>query len=323
MTKPRLLLTRHLPDAVEQRAAALFEALTAREEAPVDAARLLTAAQGCDGLLVTAADRLGAAVIERLPASVKIIATFSVGHEHIDTAACAARDITVTNTPDVLTDATADIALLLILAASRRAHEGETLVRSGGWTGWTPTQLMGVQITGRRLGLYGMGRIGQATARRARAFGMAIHYHNRRPLPPEAEQELGATYHATAESLLAVADVLSLHAPAGPETNGFLNAARLALLPPDAIVINTARGSLVEDEALIAALRSGRIAAAGLDVFAGEPNLDPRYRSLPNCFLLPHLGSATRETRTAMGMRALDNLEAFFAGKVPPDRVSP
>ncbi|MFD2262690.1 2-hydroxyacid dehydrogenase [Lacibacterium aquatile] len=320
--KPRLLITRHLPDAVEARAARDYDATFSTDAAPVTADKLLEAASGHDGLLITGSDKMTAAVVERLPASVKIIATFSVGYEHIDVAACKARGIIATNTPDVLTDATADIALLLMLGASRRAYEGEQAVRTAAWKGWMPTQLLGIQVTGKRLGLYGMGRIGQATARRAKAFGMEIHYHNRRPIDPAIEKELGATYHATAESLLKVSDVLSLHAPAGPETNGFLNAERIELLPPKAIVVNTARGTLIDDDALISALKSGRLMAAGLDVFAGEPNIDPRYRSVTNSFLLPHLGSATLETRNAMGFRALDNLDRFFQGSEPGDRIA-
>lgn len=320
--KPRLLITRHLPVDVEARAAQDYQATFSTDEAPVTADKLISAAAGHDGILITGSDKMTAAVVERLPASIKIIATFSVGYEHIDVAACKARGIIATNTPDVLTDATADIALLLMLGASRRAYEGEMAVRTAAWKGWMPTQLLGVQITGKRLGLFGMGRIGQATAQRAKAFGMEIHYHNRSRLPAEIEQSLGATYHETAEGLLAVSDVLSIHAPAGPQTNGFLNTARIEMLPPRAIVINTARGTLIDDEALISALKSGRLMAAGLDVFAGEPNIDPRYRSLPNTFLLPHLGSATIETRNAMGFRALDNLDRFFKGEEPSDRIA-
>jgi lactate dehydrogenase-like 2-hydroxyacid dehydrogenase len=254
-----------------------------------------------------------------LPDRVRVLATFSVGTDHIDLAAAKARGLIVTNTPDVLTDATADIALLLILGAARRASEGERLIRADAWTGWTPTQLMGTHIGGKRLGLIGMGRIGQAVARRARAFGMTIHYSNRKRLPPELEE--GAVYHADPDALLAVSDVLSLHFPATAETRHWLNAERIARLPPGAILINTARGTVVDDRAVVAALRDGRLAAAGLDVFENEPNLFAEYRDLPNSFLLPHLGSATVETRNAMGFKALDNIDAVLSGREPPDRV--
>jgi lactate dehydrogenase-like 2-hydroxyacid dehydrogenase len=207
-----------------------------------------------------------------------------------------------------------------MLGAARRASEGELLVRSATWKDWSPSFMVGLQVTGKRFGVVGMGRVGQVTARRARGFGMEIHYHNRRRLDPDAEA--GAIYHESLEDLLCCCDVLSLHCPATPASQGLLNAERLALLPPDAIVVNTARGALVDDEALIAALTSGQIAAIGLDVYNNEPNIHPGYRELSNAFLLPHIGSATRETRDAMGFRALDNMDAIFAGKEPGDRVA-
>lgn len=317
---PALLVSRRLPEAVEKRAAGAYDARLNATDEPYDGVRLAALAAGCEGLLICAADRLDAATIAALPASVRIAATFSVGTDHIDLAAARQRGLVITNTPDVLTEATADIAVLLMLGAARRAGEGERLVRSGAWDGWRPTQMMGTQVTGKRVGILGMGRIGRAFAARARAFDMQVHYTNRTRLPPALEA--GAVFHADPEAMLPQVDFLSLHAPATPETQGFLNARRIELLPPGAIVINTARGALVDDRALIAALRSGRIAAAGLDVFANEPKLDPDYRTLDNAFLLPHLGSATVETRNAMGFRALDNLDAFFAGKTPPDQVT-
>jgi len=320
VSKPSLLLTRHLPDAVEARAGRDYRATFNPQDTPLAGPELTARAAGMDGVLCAAGDRFDAATIAALPESVRIVATFSVGTDHIDLAAAQARGLVVTNTPDVLTDATADIAMLLMLGAARRASEGERMIRDGRWTGWTPTQLMGTHLGGKRLAILGMGRIGRAVAQRARAFGMSIHYFNRSRLAPELEQ--GATYHADAEELLAHADVLSFHWPATAETKHWLNAARIERLPQGAIVVNTARGTVVDDEALIAALRSGRIAAAGLDVFENEPNLNPAYRGLPNTFLLPHLGSATVETRNAMGFRALDNLDAFFAGQEPPDRVA-
>lgn len=321
-SRPVLLVTRRLPEAVEARAARDFDARLNPQDRALSGADIarLAAETGAAGILCTAGDRLDAAAIAALPEAVRIVATFSVGTDHIDLDAAKARGLIVTNTPDVLTDATADIALLLMLGAARRASEGERMIRAGAWTGWAPTQLLGTHLGGKRLGIIGMGRIGQAVAQRARAFGMAIHYSNRRRLP--AEQEAGAIYHADPEAMLAVCDVLSLHFPATPETTHWLNAERIERLPPGAIVVNTARGSVVDDEALIAALARGRLAAAGLDVFENEPNLHPGYRGLENAFLLPHLGSATVETRNAMGFKALDNLDAVFAGSAPPDRVA-
>jgi len=315
-----LLVSRRLPPMVEQRAADNYDARLNTDDVPYAAERLLALAEGADALLVCPGNTIDAALLGKLPSRVKIVATYSVGYDHIDVKAAAERGIVVTNTPDVLTDATADAAILLMLAAARRAGEGERLVRAGQWDGWKPTQLLGTHITGKRLGILGMGRIGQAVARRARGFGMTIHYSDIRRLSPEQEQ--GAVFHADPDALLGQVDVLSLHMPGGAETARFLNAARLAKLPKGAVVVNAARGTLVDDEALIAALRSGHIAAAGLDVYANEPKLHPGYRALDNAFLLPHLGSATVETRNAMGFRALDNLDAFFAGKTPPDKVA-
>ncbi len=220
----------------------------------------------------------------------------------------------------MLTDATADITLLCMLGAARRAWEAQDMLRRGAWTGWTPVQLMGSHLGGRRLGILGMGRIGRAVASRARSFGMTIHYHNRSRLSPELEE--GAVFHETPEALLQVSDAIPLNAPATPETENFLNAERIELLPEGAIVINTARGNLVDDTALIAALRSGRVRAAGLDVFRGEPAVDPGYFTLENAYLLPHLGSATLETRNAMGLCCLDNLDVYFGGREPPNRIA-
>jgi lactate dehydrogenase-like 2-hydroxyacid dehydrogenase len=314
-----ILVSRRLPPEVEQRAARSYSARLNTDDVAYSADRLVELAAGADGLLVCPGNTVDAALIARLPATVKILATYSVGYDHIDVKAAAGRGLVVTNTPEVLTDATADTAILLMLAAARRAGEGERLLRAGKWDGWKPTQLLGTHISGKRLGILGMGRIGQAVARRARGFDMQIHYSDLRRLP--ATQEHGAIYHADPEALLPHADVLSLHMPGGADTLRFLNAARIALLPPGAVVVNSARGTLVDDDALIAALKSGRIAAAGLDVYANEPKLHAGYLGLENVCLLPHLGSATVETRNAMGFRALDNLDAFFAGKSPPDKV--
>ena len=317
--KPVVLVTRKLPDAVHKRLERDYEPRLNLEDRLYTGDDLVRLAEGADALLPCPTDKLTAAVIARLPDSIRIISTFSVGYEHIDTAAAKARGILVTNTPDVLTDATADIAMLLILGAARRAHEGERMVREATWSSWAPTGMLGVHVTGKRLGIFGMGRIGRAVAKRARGFDMEIHYSNRRRLGPDEEQ--GAIFHETAEDMLPRCDFLSINCPASAETHHWLNAARIRLLPKGAIVVNTARGTIVDDEALIAALKSGHLGAAGLDVFENEPNINPNYRPLTNAFLLPHLGSATVDTRNGMGFRALDNLDAFFAGKAPPDRV--
>jgi glyoxylate reductase len=259
-------------------------------------------------------------IIAKLPSSVKIVATFSVGYEHVDIAAARERDIAVTNTPDVLTDATADIALLLILGTARGAHWGHRMVREDKWTSFSVTAPLGYDVTGRRLGILGMGRIGQAVAKRAQAFDMELHYHSRRPVAPDLAR--GATYHADLDRMLPHCDFLSINCASTPQTRGIVNAALIAKLPDDAIIVNSARGDIVDDDALIAALVSGKLAGAGLDVFRSEPKIDSRYRTLDNVFLLPHLGSATRDTRIAMGMRAADNLDAFFAGRNPADLLT-
>jgi lactate dehydrogenase-like 2-hydroxyacid dehydrogenase len=281
---------------------------------------LIALAQSAYAILPCHTEKLSADVIPRLPGSVKAIINFSVGVDHVDLAAAKARNIIVTNTPDVLADATAEIAMLLILGAARRASEGERLIRAGKWISWSPAFMVGRQVTGKRLGIVGMGRVGQVTAQRARGFDMTILYSNRSRLAPELEK--GATYYETVEAMLPHCDYLALHCPATPETRRLLNAERIALLPDGAIVVNTARGSVIDDDALVSALRAGKLAAAGLDVFNNEPgNIHPGYRELENTFLLPHIGSATFETRDAMGFRALDNLDAIAAGREPHDRV--
>lgn len=317
--KPSLLVTRAMPRDVTERIEQDYDGRLNADDSLWNRDELIARAAGCQGILCTSTEKMDAATIAALPAEVKIIATYSVGFEHIDLAAARGKGITVTNTPDVLTSATADVAMLLILAAARRAYEGERLVREDKWTGWKPNFLVGTEVTGKRLGIFGMGRIGEAVARRARGFDMTIHYSKRRRLP--AAQELGAVYHKTLEDMLPHCDFLSIHCPATPETHHILDREHLALLPEGAIVVNTARGSVVDDEALIEALKSGKVAAAGLDVFENEPRINPAYRDLPNTFLLPHVGSATVETRNAMGFKCLDNLDAFFKGEAPPDRL--
>src|SRR5215475_8390113 len=319
--KPRVLATRHFPPDVEARLAANFDAVLNPDDRLYDGPALIKASAGCDGIMCAAGDPLTAETIAGLAPSVRMIATFSVGYEHVDVAAAAKRKIVVSNTPDVLTDATADIAMLCMLGAARRAHEGTTMLRTHSWVGWEPRQLMGVHVTGKRLGILGMGRIGQALADRARAFRMTIHYSNRSRLKPDLEK--GAVFHAAPDDMLAHCDFLSINAPMTVETRKWVNAQRIARLPKGAIVVNTARGGVVDDEALIAALKSGHLASAGIDVFDGEPRIHQGYYGLQNAFLLPHMGSATVETRNAMGFKALDNLEAFLLrGQTPPDLVT-
>lgn len=317
MAKPVVLITRRLPAAIEARAAAEFDARFTASDAAV--ADVLTRAAGADAVLCCPGDRLDAAAIAALPDSVKVIATFSVGYDHIDVPAARARNIAVCHTPDVLSVATAECAMLLILAAARRAGEGERMVRASRWEGWAPTQLLGTQVSGRKLGIFGMGRIGRELARIARGFQMEVHYRDMARLP--AAMEAGAIFHDSDASFLPQCEVLSLHAPGGESTRHWLNAERIAQLPKGAVVANAARGPLVDDAALIAALRSGQVAAAGLDVYDGEPRIDPGYFELENVVLLPHLGSATTETRLAMGNMALDGIAAVLAGQRPGNLV--
>jgi lactate dehydrogenase-like 2-hydroxyacid dehydrogenase len=320
--KPRIVVTRRLPPRVEERLATLFEA----ELNPADT--LLTAdailarceAHRADGLLVCLSDSLSAGVIQRLPASLRVISTYSVGTNHIDLEAARARGMVVTYTPDATTEATADLAMLLLLAACRRAHEFQLQLRDGGWGAWNAWANLGTDPAGKTLGLVGMGRIGRAVAKRARAFGMDIAYHQRSRLSPELEA--GAVYHPTLEGLFQASAIVSLHTPSTDETKGFINRRSLSWLPDGAVFVNTARGDQVVDDDLIAALRSGKLAAAGLDVFAGEPNLDRRYLDLPNAYLLPHIGTSTVETRDRMGLDAIANLEDVFAGREPRWRVA-
>lgn len=316
-----VLVGRKLPDAIEARLTRDYDALLNPTDVLYGPDELVARSAQCDYILACHSERFDADTIGRLSDRVKAIVNFSVGYDHVDTAAAKARGIAVTNTPDVLNDATAETAMLCLLGAARRAGEGYDLVRSGGWKDWSPAFMVGTQITGKRLGIVGMGRVGRTLAKRARGFDMEIHYHNRARLP--ADMEEGAVFHESLETLLANADVLSLHCPNTPDTVGLLNAERIAMLPDGAIVVNTARGGIVDDAALIAALESGKLSAAGLDVFNGEPTgIHDGYRRLPNVFVLPHIGSATRETRHAMGERALDNLDALSTGKEPRDRVA-
>lgn len=319
MPKPVLLVTRRVPQAVEERAQREFTAHLNGNDRQLSQADLIAAAADADAILCTPTDKLDQPTITALPTRVKVLGTFSVGFDHIDIEAAKARGLVVCNTPNVLSVATAELAMSLILAAARRTGEGERLIRRKGWTGWEPVQLLGTQVSGRRLGIFGMGRIGRELARIARGFALEVHYHDLIEQPPE--HAAGAIYHRDEASFLAASEILSLHAPGGAATRHWLNAKRIAMLPKGAIVANAARGSLVDDAALIAALRSRHVAAAGLDVFDGEPHVNPGYLELENVVLLPHLGSATVETRNAMGYLALDGITAALAGKEFANRV--
>lgn len=318
--RPAVLVTRKLPQAVEERLARDYDTRFNRDDRVYSSDELIELATGAFAIIPCHTEKLDAGVIARLPDTVRAICSYSVGYDHIDLAAAGSRGIIVTNTPEVLSDATAEIAMLLLLGAARRAFEGERQIRTDTWAEWSAIHQLGIQVTGKRLGILGMGRVGRIMARRGRGFDMEIHYHNRHRLPPDLEQ--GAIFHDSVEALLPHCDFLSIHCPATPDTHHLISAERLALLPDDAVVVNTARGAVVDDDALIDALRSGRLFAAGLDVFNHEPDIDPRYRGLSNAFLLPHVGSATRETRDAMGFRALDNLDAIVAGREPRDRLA-
>jgi lactate dehydrogenase-like 2-hydroxyacid dehydrogenase len=320
MSKPVLVVTTQHVKEVEERIDQNYDARRNPNEAPFGRQTLLAASDGADALFITPADRLDSEFFKSVSPSVKVIATYSVGFEHIDLAAAARRKIAIAYTPGVNHEATADIAMLLMLGASRRAYEAQEIIRTGAWRPLSPNMLLGWQVGGKILGIFGMGRVGQAVARRARGFGMKIHYSNSSRLPDEVAGD--AVFHESFRDLLRESQFLSLHAPETPETHHFLNAETIKLLPKGSIVVNTARGGLVADEDLIAALKSGQIAAAGLDVFEGEPKLHPGYLGLKNTFLLPHIGSATIETRTRMGMLALDNIDAVLAGKPAPSLVA-
>lgn len=316
-TKPVLWITRRLSDATLARAERDYDIIVNYDDTLNSADQILEMSAKVDAILPCHSEVFRADTVAKLDARVRIIANHSVGVDHCDIEALRSRGIVVTNTPDVLSDATAEIAMLLMLGAARRAVEGDRIVRSGQWDFWSPAFMVGKQVSGARLGIIGMGRVGQVMAKRARGFGMEVHYFNRSKLATDLE--CGSVYHETVESLLEISDFLSLHCPATPETIELMNTERLALMPKGSVLVNTARGALVDEAALISALDSGHLSAAGLDCFQVEPGGNAAFSEIENIFMLPHIGSATKQTRDAMGFRALDNLDAFFAGKQPRD----
>jgi len=323
MNRPKLVVTRRWPKEVEDQLCESFDTELNESDVPMTTAQLRDALARADALLPTVSDRIDAEVLSTGELRARLIASYGVGFNHIDTAAARKRGLTVTNTPDVLTDCTADLAMTLILMAARRTGEGERHLRAGEWTGWRPTHMMGTKVTGKTCGIIGMGRIGKAVARRAHhGFGMKILCYDRLPVDAAFLQEAGAEQCSSMDDVFSRSDFLSLHCPATPETRHLVNAERLSLMPPHAILINTARGDVVDEHALAKALKDRDIAAAGLDVFEEEPRVAPELLALENAVLLPHLGSATTETRVAMGERVLRNVRQFFAGETPTDKVT-
>jgi glyoxylate reductase len=321
--RPKVIVTRRLPQAVETRMAELFDVELNLTDTPFSAEQLQAAVQNCDVLVPTVTDHIDAAVFDAAARGgrLKLCANFGVGVDHIDLHAARAAKVAVTNTPGVLTDDTADLVMALILSVPRRLAEGEKVVRAGEWAGWAPTGMLGHRITGKRLGIVGMGRIGSAVAKRARAFGLTVHYHNRHRLPASAEAEIEATWWADLDAMLARVDIISINCPHTPDTHLLLDARRFALMQRHAYVINAARGEIIDEAALCDALASGQIAGAGLDVFAREPAIDPRLLELPGVVLLPHMGSATFEGRQAMGEKVIANIRVWMDGHRPPDIV--
>jgi lactate dehydrogenase-like 2-hydroxyacid dehydrogenase len=322
MSKPKVVITRRIPAACEEEAARRFEVQLNRDDVALTGAQLQDAVRNADGLLPTVTDKLSAEILGVEPLRLKIIANFGVGFNNIDVNAAQAHGITVTNTPDVLTDDTADLAMTLLLMSARRAAEGDRHVRHGQWTGWRPTHMLGAKVSGKTLGLIGFGRIARAVAKRAHfGFGMQVIFHDPFPPKPDEARALGAERRESIERVLSESDFVSLHCPATPETRHLINATRLGQMQKHALLINTARGDVVDEAALIDALRTGAIAGAGLDVFEKEPSVPEALLAFDNVTLLPHLGSATLETRVAMGLRAIENLTLYFAGQPVRDRV--
>ncbi|MBO3758526.1 D-glycerate dehydrogenase [Ciceribacter sp. L1K22] len=326
--RPRVYITRKLPDAVETRMRELFDAELNIDDVPRTQPQLVQAVKTADVLVPTVTDRIDAALIEQAGPQLKLIASFSNGFDHIDVDAAARRGITVTNTPNVLTEDTADMTMALILAVPRRLAEGSRVLteKPGAWAGWSPTWMLGRRIWGKRIGIIGMGRIGTAVARRAKAFGLSIHYHNRKRINPATEEELEATYWDSLDQMLARVDIVSVNCPSTPATYHLMSARRLALMQPTSYIVNTARGGIIDEMALINCLREGRIAGAGLDVFENEPAVNPKLVKLAEqgkVVLLPHMGSATIEGRIDMGDKVIINIRTFFDGHRPPNRVLP
>ncbi|HEY3798182.1 MAG TPA: D-glycerate dehydrogenase [Caulobacteraceae bacterium] len=321
--KPKVVVTRKLPDAVETRMRELFDTELNLDDTPLDAEGLARAVARADVVVPTITDKFDAAVLAQAGEQLKLIANFGAGVDHIDVAAANARGVTVTNTPGVLTDDTADLTMGLIMAVSRRMVEGAEKLASGEFHGWTPTWMLGRRTGGKRLGIIGMGRIGQALARRARAFGMSIHYHNRKPVGPRLAEELEATYWESLDQMLARMDFISVNCPHTPATYHLLSARRLKLIRPHAILVNTARGEIIDEAALAGMLEAGEMAGAGLDVFEHEPTVNPKLLKLSNVVLLPHMSSATIEGRIDMGEKVIVNIRTWMDGHKPPDRVIP
>jgi glyoxylate reductase len=319
--RPKVIVTRELTDAVMDRLEELFDATNNRADIPMTREQLADAMARCDVLVPTVTDTIDADLIESAGDQLRLIASYGAGTDHIDLQAARARDIIVTNTPGVLTEDTADMTLALILAVPRRLAEGEKLIRSGEWRGWSPGGMLGRRIGGKKLAIVGMGRIGQAVAARARAFGLSVHYHNRHRLPQVLEAQLGAIWHADLDDMLRIADIVSINAPHTPQTEHLIDARRLGLLGAHVYLINTSRGDIVDEAALADALEGGRLAGAGLDVYEHEPAVDPRLLALPNVVLLPHMGSATLEGRVAMGEKVIANIRVWADGHRPPDQV--
>ncbi len=320
-SRPLVIVTRRLPEAVETRMAELFDVELNLDDTPFDRARLADALSRCDVLVSALTDEIDADLLAGAGERLRLIANFGNGVDHIDLHAARAKGVMVSNTPGVLTDDTADMTMAMILGVPRRLAEGMNRLRDGAFHGWSPTWMLGHRITGKRLGIVGMGRIGQAVAKRARGFGIAVHYHNRSRLPEAIERPLDATWWPTLDAMLARVDIVSIHCPSTPETRHLLDRRRLGLMRPHAYLINTARGEIVEEAALIESLEGGRLAGAGLDVFEHEPAVNARLLALPNVVLLPHMGSATIESRLATGEKVIANIRSWADGHRPPDQV--
>jgi len=321
--KPKIIVTRRLPDVVQARLVELFDTELNIADKPLSKSELKQAMKHADVLVPTVTDSIDAEVINAAGPQLKLIANFGAGTDHIDTAAAYAKQITVTNTPGVLTEDTADFVMALILAVPRRLVEADRLTRAGGFTGWTPTGILGHRVRGKKLGIIGLGRIGQAVATRAHAFGLEVHYHNRRRVSAPIESSLGVKYWPDLDEMLANVDIVSINCPSTPATRHLINAQRLAAMPAHGVIINTARGEIIEEAALADALASGQIAGAGLDVYENEPDIHPGLMGLPNVILAPHIASATIESRIEMGEKVMINIRALYDGHLCPDRVLP